>query len=345
MSDSLIKFDPVTAVELLQKHFSATSTEEFLENVERYCPEMMENEAMDTNENQTDEQKSQLILFRPQASPLRLDAYLACALTGLANDQRQLMFHLSDIVATVCAEQGIDLYEPRKKTDPVHHGDVPDSEVFSIDRARVLNSDLLIHLCHYPSTGAGEELDFAFNALVPIILISHSDVRVSRMVTGIPSFKIVINYTEPEDLRRELRDSLIKARPILEERKLAFSEYDANIVGNKIRMLREELRLTREEVAKNVEFLTLDGLRQIEESSDRTSNPSLIQLRQIATVLKTTVADLVEPDLNERLVSVLEDWITGANRAAARFPGMTIKDRNRILRRFLYRVVDSLEKD
>jgi transcriptional regulator with XRE-family HTH domain len=165
------------------------------------------------------------------------------------------------------------------------------------------------------------------------------------MVTGIPSFKIVINYTEPEDLRRELRDSLIKARPILEERKLAFSKYDANIVGNKIRMLREELRLTREEVAKNVEFLTIDGLRQIEESSDRTSNPSLIHLRQIATVLKTTVADLVEPDLNERLVSVLEDWITGANRAAARFPGMTIKDRNRILRRFLYRVVDSLEKD
>jgi transcriptional regulator with XRE-family HTH domain len=345
MSDNLIEFDPLRAVELLQKHFSTTSTEEFVDNVERFCPEMMENEAMDIHENQTDEQKSQLILFRPQASPLRLDAYLACALTGLANEQRQLMFHLSDIVATVCAEQGIDLYEPRKKTDPVHHGDVPDSEVFSIDRARVLNSDLLIHLCHYPSTGAGEELDFAFNALVPIILISHSDVRVSRMVTGIPSFKIVINYTEPEDLRRELRDSLIKARPILEERKLAFSKYDANIVGNKIRMLREELRLTREEVAKNVEFLTLDGLRQIEESSDRTSNPSLIQLRQIATVLKTTVADLVEPDLNERLVSVLEDWITGANRAAARFPGMTIKDRNRILRRFLYRVVDSLEKD
>jgi transcriptional regulator with XRE-family HTH domain len=344
MTDSSAEFDPAKAAEFLQEHFSATSSEEFVENLEKFCPEIMEIESMEVNDN-VHEQKSQLILFRPQSSPLSLNAYLACALTGLVNDQRQLMFHLSDIVATVCAEEGIELYEPRKKTDPVHHGHVPDSEVFSIDRARVLNSDLLIHLCHYPSTGAGEELDFAFNALVPIILISHSDTRVSRMVTGIPSFKMVINYTEPEDLRRELRDSLIKARPILEERKLAFSEYDANIVGNRIRLLREEMHLTREEVAANVPLLTSEGLRQVEESSDRTSNPSLIQLRQIAAVLKTTVADLVEPDLNERLVSFLEDWVTGGNRVAARFPGMTTKDRNRILRRFLYRVVDSLEKE
>jgi transcriptional regulator with XRE-family HTH domain len=345
MDDNAIEINPAETAERLREHFSNASSEHFVENLERYCPELMEGESMDNEESLAEDSHSQLILFRPQSSPLRLNAYLACALTGLVSDQRQLMFHLSDIVATVCAEEAIDLYEPRKQTDPVHHSNVLDTEVFNIDRTRVLNSDLLIHLCHYPSTGAGEELDFAYNALVPIILISHSDVRVSRMITGIPSFKMVITYTEPEDLRRELRESLIKARPILEERKLAFSAYDANIVGNKIRMLREELHLTREEVAANVPLLTVESLRQIEESNDRTSNPSLIQLRQIAAVLKTTVADLVEPDLNERLVSVLEDWITGSDRVAARFPGMTAKDRNRIIRRFLYRVVDSLDKE
>jgi hypothetical protein len=69
-----------------------------------------------------------------------------------------------------------------------------------------------------------------------------------------------------------------------------------------------------------------------------------MQLRQIATVLKTTVADLVEPDLSERLLAGLEKWIVGRP-AAARFPGVSIKDRNRILRRVLLRLIDSLEQE
>src|SRR5262249_31865146 len=153
------------------------------------------------------------------------------------------------------------------------------TDVFKIDRERVLNSDLVIHLCHYPSTGSGEELDFAYNALIPIILISHSDTRVSRMITGIHAFKMEIKYGEPEELRIQLQDCLTEVRPVLEQRKLAFSNYEANIVGNKIRLLREELGLTREEVACSAKHLTVDMLRQLEESVDRISNPSLLQLR------------------------------------------------------------------
>jgi hypothetical protein len=48
-----------------------------------------------------------------------------------------------------------------------------------------------------------------------------------------------------------------------------------------------------------VPLLTVAALRQIEDSDDRRSNPSLICLSQIAAILKTAVADLVEPDLNE----------------------------------------------
>jgi transcriptional regulator with XRE-family HTH domain len=336
---------PDQIVDHLREHFSNTSSEEFKERLEKYCPEIMEDSLMETSEQNAEETEGQLILFRPQSAPLPLDAYLACALSGLSHDQRQLMFHLSDIVATVCSDLEISLYEPRKKTDPVHHSEVEDSEVFRIDRERVLNSDLLIHLCHYPSTGSGEELDFAYNALVPIILIAHSETRVSRMVTGIPAFKLTISYTEPENLRRELRDCLFKARPILEERKMAFSSYKANLTGNKIRILRESLGLTREDVAKNVPYLSVQALQHIEDSIDSISNPSLIQLRQIATVLKTTVAELVEPDLGNVLISTLEDWMTGAGRTAARFDGISIKDRNRLIRRMLLRIIDSLEKE
>jgi transcriptional regulator with XRE-family HTH domain len=327
----------------LRRHFAQASPDDFRANVKRYCPEVIGSETPHQPIAEEASAMGQLILFQPQSSALPLEAYLACALTGLNSDQRQLVFHLSDVVALVCREYGIELYEPRKKTDPVHHADVADADVFRTDRERVLRSDLLIHLCHYPSTGAGEELDFAYSALVPIILISHGESRVSRMITGIPAFKLHIQYTEPEDLRAGLQNALIQARPILEERKMAFSSYDANIVGNRIRLLREELGLTRDEVARSVPHLTTEALRQVEESTDRLSNPSLLQLRQIATILKTTVADLVEPELSERVLAVLQDWISG--KAAARFGGLTIKDRNRILRRVLLRLVDSLETD
>ena len=222
---------PDQVVEHLREHFSNSSLEDFKERLGRYCPEIVEGTAMEESVQSKEDTGGQLILFRPQSAPLPLEAYLASALSGLSADQRQLVFHLSDIVATVCEDLGISLYEPRKKTDPVHHADVQDAEVFRIDRERVLNSDLLIHLCHYPSTGSGEELDFAYNALVPIILIVHSESKVSRMVTGIPAFKLTITYTEPEDLRHELRDCLLKVRPILEERKMAFFVLQGQYTG------------------------------------------------------------------------------------------------------------------
>src|SRR5213595_388521 len=112
----------------LQKHFSEVTPDEFVGNVQRYCSEEPETDssvsltgAENTGE---DTNMGQLVLLQPQPAPLRLEAYLACALTGLNYDQRMLMFHLSDIVALVCEEQNIALYEPRRQTDPVYHPDV-----------------------------------------------------------------------------------------------------------------------------------------------------------------------------------------------------------------------------
>lgn len=327
------------ALGLIRQHFGETSPGDFAARIERsYTAPVPAGLVISVEEGI---RMNQLLSFQLYPAPLPLDAYLASALTGLTEEQRQLVFQLSNVVANVCSEQGINLYEPRKKTDPVHHVGVPDADVFAIDRGRVLRSDLCIHLCHYPSTGAGEELDFAYSALVPIILISHEKTKVSRMITGIPALKFHINYTEPEELRQELKERLIQLRPLLEERKLAFAEYDVNVVGERIRLRREDLQLTRGEVAEAAHsVLTEDALRQIEESLDRVSNPTLLQLRQIATVLKTTVADIVEPDLGGRLVGVLEEWVTG--KVAAR-SGINAKDRNRILRRVLLRLIDSLE--
>jgi transcriptional regulator with XRE-family HTH domain/nucleoside 2-deoxyribosyltransferase len=323
----------------LKEHFEQVTLDDFKE---RYSKSTGGNAAIQQWEP-TDSATRDVILTQMEAAPLPLNAYLASALTGLSDEEREHLFAVSHLATTVCEELGIEVYEPRKSTDPVKHPDVPSGEVFEKDRERVLSSDLVIHIADYASTGAGEELDFALAALIPIVLISRGDSVVSRMVLGIPALKLHVTYHTLEDLKVELRQRLSEIRPILEERKLSFSEFDNNIVGNKIRLLREQACLTREELAINLDgLLTVDRLRAIEDSNDKVSNPSLLELRSLSALLKTTVADLVEPDLGERIYVLLQEWLDG--QVAARY-GMSRNDRNKIISRILLRVIDDLQRE
>src|SRR5664279_648991 len=92
--------------------------------------------------------------------------YLASALTGLSGSQRRRLFRISDIIEEVCSANSVDLYQPRFRTDPVHHSSVPDNVVFAKDKANVLSADLLVFIADWPSTGAGQELIFASQALI-----------------------------------------------------------------------------------------------------------------------------------------------------------------------------------
>jgi len=284
-----------------------------------------------------------LLHARPRAVPLK--AYLACALTGLDPTQRSLIVHLSDMVNLVCRSVDMELYEPRKKTDPVHNPESPSTDVFRIDRERVVASDLLIHLAHFPSTGSGEELSFAYDALVPIVLISRSNQNVSRMITGIPSLKIEIRYEEPEEMREMLEERLLEIRPLLEQRRLAKQEYSQNIVGTKVKELRLEASMTRERLAQMV-GMDEAGICQLEENVDTLSNPSLTHLRLIATALKTTVAELVNPDYTESILSGIRSMLDARTleTAAARFKGVSTKDQRTLMKHFLIRFLNFLDE-
>jgi hypothetical protein len=60
--------------------------------------------------------------------------------------------------------------------------------------------------------------------------------------------------------------------------------------------------------------------------------------------LKTTVAELIVPDLNEYILSQIQSSLY--QRVPARFyDRMTPRDRNTLMRRYLYRVLDWLEKE
>ena len=328
----------VDAKKVLDEHFKQITLDEFDERHDKYV-DKEDASLLPITETESEP----LILYQRDATPLKLDAYLASALTGLEEAERQHLIKVSEIVASVCKGLDIDLYEPRKSTDPVNHPGVPAGDVYNLDRERVLRSDLVVHVADFASTGAGEELDFALSALIPIVLLAHGDTRVSRMVAGIPALKLMITYGDLDDLRVQLRNRLNDIRPILEQRKMAFADFDKNMVGHKIRITREECGLTKEDVATHLgAVLTVERIRQIEGSIDSVSNPSLLELRKLAAVLKTTVADLVEPDLDERMIALLREWMLGG--VAAR-SSMSERDQRVVLRRILYRVLDSTETE
>lgn len=273
-----------------------------------------------------------------------LNAYLACALTGLDEAQRQHVFLLSHMVQRTCVDYAIELYEPRNVTDPVHNAEVPDWQVWHTDRERVVGSDLLIHLAHFPSTGSGEELSFAFDAMVPIVVVSHSKNKVSRMVTGIPGVVLSVAYAEPEDLTAQLSQVLRRIRPLLVQRKIAFQGYDVNIVGERIRQLRESRQLTREAIsaASSARYpISVELIRAWETSTDRHSNMSLMHLRELAVLLNVTVADIVEPNFEDTVLSTLDRYVS--RQAARGHDPATDHDRRAMVRRVLLRAIGLLE--
>ena len=331
--------DPQEAKEILSEHFEQLTLEEFNELRNKYVGETPPALVPKVEPPEPWTQ----ILYSTEAVSLSLNAYLATALTTLTSEQRGRVDSVSDIAELVCQDLGIELYQPRNATDPVNHPEVSSEEVFSLDKERVLSSDLVIHVADYASTGSGEELDFALNALIPIVLIAHGESKVSRMVTGIPGFKLTVKYHDLDDLSNQLWDALTEIRPVLEQRKLIFSDFDRNLVGNKVRVLREDLRLTREAVAsKSDDLLSQERIFQIENNLDSLSNPSLLELRYLATILKTTVADLVEPDLGEHVIKSLKDLMLG--RVEARY-GTSAKDQKQLLRHVLYRILPLLDQD
>jgi len=282
-------------------------------------------------------------LVHPVSLHVPLRAYLASALTGLADEALSTVEKLSNTVELACRAVDVDLYQPGKHTDPRKHPSIPSAEVFKLDRERVLSSDLLIHLSHLPSTGAGEELDFAYQALIPIILVQPSDRTTSRMITGIPSLKVEILYQDTADVSELLQEKLWELRPYLEQRRLNMADFSQNIVGAKVKELRLEECLTREDLATRV-GLTVEGLIAIEENVDTISNPSLTVLRSLATELKTTVAELVNPDYSDAVLASIQALVNeGAESAAARFKDISKKDRWAIVRRYLIRLLDVVE--
>lgn len=95
-------------------------------------------------------------------------------------------------------------------TDPELNPDVPAGDVFIADLKELEASDLMIAYLGEPSTGTGQEIEFARNHNIPVYLLYEKGVRITRMVLGSPNVnKEHIVFTNEADALAQL-DTLLK---------------------------------------------------------------------------------------------------------------------------------------
>lgn len=94
-------------------------------------------------------------------------------------------------------------------TDPVRDPDVDPGYIYDKDLAELEKSNLMIAYIGEPSTGTGQELEYAKEHDIPIYLMYRADDRVSRMVVGNRGVDGIIEFTDEDDATRQL-DTLLK---------------------------------------------------------------------------------------------------------------------------------------
>ena len=182
-----------------------------------------------------------------QAAHLR--AYLATALTGLPDSERERIFALCRRLRSLCAEHGVVLYLPFDHTDPVAHADVPNAVVYERDRKQVVTSDLILMLCTGASYGVGQENEIAAENGVPVAYLVQNGCKVSRMLLGSDTRKVEIRYDGIDDLELQLREFLAGTVPALRERRDKLGVPEPLRIGSRILDLRERSDVSRKTIA------------------------------------------------------------------------------------------------
>ena len=112
--------------------------------------------------------------------------YLSSALTGL--DEKYKIFYAT--IGLIVAAFGGSPYLPQDVTDPLADPDISPEEVYRLDRAAVLGSDIMLAYGGIPAFGVGIEMEMAHQAHIPVILLSEQDTKVSRILRGCPAVNV-----------------------------------------------------------------------------------------------------------------------------------------------------------
>lgn len=129
-------------------------------------------------------------------------------LTELTHKEKTKLFYQK--LATVAVNNGMTGYWAfLHGTDPVKNPDVTPPVIYKTDLAELAKSDLMIAYIGEPTTGTGQEIEYAREHNIPVYLMYEKGKLISRMALGSPNIKGTIEFTTQEDALSQL-DTLLK---------------------------------------------------------------------------------------------------------------------------------------
>ena len=133
--------------------------------------------------------------------------FFAGPLTELAHVDQTKAFYQN--MAAVASKHGCDSYWAfLHGTDPIKNPDVAPTTVYQTDLNQLGKSDVMIAYIGEPTTGTGQEIEYAREHHIPVYLLFEKGKQVSRMVLGSPNIKGTIEFTSEEDALIQL-DTLL----------------------------------------------------------------------------------------------------------------------------------------
>lgn len=134
--------------------------------------------------------------------------YISGALSDVSESIRPQYLDFYESIGRMVESIGLTPYLPHQNTDPVRHKDVTPKQVDMIDRMAVTSAMLVVAVADNPSLGVGIEVEMAYHAQKPVVLICHRDRiaerRISRLIRGNPGVVHEIIYVDRDGALVEL---------------------------------------------------------------------------------------------------------------------------------------------
>ena len=140
--------------------------------------------------------------------------YISGALTDMPEEERAKLRTFYEELGQICREFGFEPYLPHIYGDPQRVAHLTPAQIDRMDRLAVTQSYLVVAYVGVPSIGVGIEIELAYHANKPIVLLYEKvkldERRISRLVRGSPAVKNTIAFADFEDAKMQLRIFLTK---------------------------------------------------------------------------------------------------------------------------------------
>ncbi len=131
----------------------------------------------------------------------------------MSEEERAKMRRFYEELGEICKLFGFEVYLPHIYGDPKFVAHLAPKQIDRIDRLAVTQSYLVVACVGISSTGVGIEIELAYHANKPVILLYEqkklNERRISRLVRGNPAVVSHIVYESFDDAKVKL-DAFLK---------------------------------------------------------------------------------------------------------------------------------------